>query len=404
MPVAAVTLAGRSSVSSGSANTARARSADENTMRFTPLDSSEMTAERPTSLPVPLVVGSATSQGSGRSIGRTRGWSQAYSRIDPSCTARSATAFATSSAAPPPKPITQSARCSRKAATPRSTCPGTGLPCTPEYTPASRPPSDATKSERIGSARKPRSVTRSGRFSPRARRLGPARRRAPAPKWISVGNENCAISTATSHELEVALQFPVGDGVQPAPPFPLARGGEVVDEIGAEPLARELRGVEDARRLDERARRTHHALAALVVAGDRPGRELHSPLHAFEPGGERGGDGEVRVHVGTGTARLQARRLGRAGQHAERGGAVVHAPGGLHRRPEAVDQALVRIDGGPEHRSEFHEVGDLAGEVALEGLRHAAVAALGIEEEVLLAVGEALVDVPRASGILRVPL
>jgi hypothetical protein len=60
MPVAAVTGAGRSSVSSGSANTALARSAGENTIFFTCVAASEITAERPTSLPVPLVVGSAT--------------------------------------------------------------------------------------------------------------------------------------------------------------------------------------------------------------------------------------------------------------------------------------------------------------------------------------------------------
>ncbi len=59
MPVAAVTLAGRARVSSGSANTARARSFGEKTILLM-CWSSEMTALRPTSLPVPAVVGRAT--------------------------------------------------------------------------------------------------------------------------------------------------------------------------------------------------------------------------------------------------------------------------------------------------------------------------------------------------------
>ena len=87
-------------------------------MRLTCVSSSEITEERPTSLPVPAVVGSATKCGRGFSIGRTFGWSQAYSSTSPGCTAISATTFATSSAAPPPKPITESAWCARKASTP----------------------------------------------------------------------------------------------------------------------------------------------------------------------------------------------------------------------------------------------------------------------------------------------
>ena len=73
MPVAAVIEGGRSSVSSGSANTAFARSAGEKITRLTWVTSSEMTDDRPTSEPVPAVVGTATKYGSTRSIGRTCG-------------------------------------------------------------------------------------------------------------------------------------------------------------------------------------------------------------------------------------------------------------------------------------------------------------------------------------------
>src|SRR5712692_5716936 len=38
-------------------------------------------------------------------------------------------------------------------------------------------------------------------------------------------------SAVPSDDLQVALQFPIGDGVEPLAPFPFARGGEVVDEV-----------------------------------------------------------------------------------------------------------------------------------------------------------------------------
>ena len=111
MPVAAVIAGGRSNVSSGSANTHFARSCGEKMIFLTCVASSETTAERPTSDPVPAVVGSAMKYGSGRPIGRTSGWSHAYSRMSPGWLAISAMALATSSAAPPPRPITASAPC-----------------------------------------------------------------------------------------------------------------------------------------------------------------------------------------------------------------------------------------------------------------------------------------------------
>ena len=69
-----------------------------------------------------------------------------------------------------------------------------------------------------------------------------------------------------SDDLEIALQFPIGHAVQPLPPFPFAGGGEVVDEVVAEPVARDVGSLEDARRLDQRARRARNVLGALVGA------------------------------------------------------------------------------------------------------------------------------------------
>ncbi len=75
MPVAAVTDEGSSSVSSGSANTRCARSRGEKMIFFTCVSSSETTVLRPTSLPVPAVVGTDTQYGISRSIGRAPGFS-----------------------------------------------------------------------------------------------------------------------------------------------------------------------------------------------------------------------------------------------------------------------------------------------------------------------------------------
>ena len=75
MPVAAVTAGGRPSVSSGSANTARGSSFALNTVRLWCVSFSLTTDERPTSEPVPAVVGSATMCGSGLTMARTFGWS-----------------------------------------------------------------------------------------------------------------------------------------------------------------------------------------------------------------------------------------------------------------------------------------------------------------------------------------
>ena len=60
MPVAAVMNGGRPSVSSGSAKTALASRSGEKSTFLMCVASSEITDERPTSEPVPEVVGTAT--------------------------------------------------------------------------------------------------------------------------------------------------------------------------------------------------------------------------------------------------------------------------------------------------------------------------------------------------------
>src|SRR5207247_1925677 len=67
-----------------------------------------------------------------------------------------------------------------------------------------------------------------------------------------------------SDDLEVTLELPIGHAVEPLPPFPFARRGEVIDEFVTEKIARDVRFLEDARGLDQRARRARNVLRALV--------------------------------------------------------------------------------------------------------------------------------------------
>ena len=122
-------------------------------------------------------------------MGRTCGWSQTYSRMSPSCVAATPTTLATSSAAPPPKPMMQSAPCSLKALAPAITWAQVGLPNTPSKTTASSGARCERNSAITGSAASARSVTISGRLQPAAARCAATCLRAPAPKWMSVGKE-----------------------------------------------------------------------------------------------------------------------------------------------------------------------------------------------------------------------
>src|SRR5437764_12251451 len=125
-----------------------------------------------------------------------------------------------------------------------------------------------------------------------------------------------------SYDLEVPLQLPIGHSVEPLPPFPVARGREVVDEIVAEPVTGDLRSLEVARGFDQCARCARDVLAADVGAFDRFYRELEFLLHAIESSREARRGSEIRVHVGPGAARFQTRCLGARGDDAEARGPV----------------------------------------------------------------------------------
>src|SRR5262249_7226815 len=88
----------------------------------------------------------------------------------------------------------------------------------------------------------------------------------------------------TSDDLEVALQLPIGHRVLPLAPFPFARGGEMIDEVVAEPVARNFGALEDLGRRRQRTGRASDFLRADVGASDGRGGELHALFDAVQPG------------------------------------------------------------------------------------------------------------------------
>src|SRR5882672_229209 len=157
------------------------------------------------------------------------------------------------------------------------------------------------------------------------------------------------------YDFEVALAFPIGDGVEPLTPFPFAGRGEMIDEIVAEPVARAVGLTKDARRLDQRARCAGNVFRADVRAVDRWRGERQVPLNAIEPGGDARRDREVGVDVRPRAARLEPRGLRRPGEHAKARRAIVDAPRRLDGCPETVDEPLVAVDRRPEHRRELQQ-------------------------------------------------
>src|SRR6185295_1536807 len=92
--------------------------------------------------------------------------------------------------------------------------------------------------------------------------------------------------------LEVTFQLPAGDGLGKAAPLPAAGGDEVVDEGGAEEIARDLRGGQAIGGLRQVARQHGRGLILVAAAGD--GRSQVQPLlDAVEAAGERGRERQV---------------------------------------------------------------------------------------------------------------
>ena len=111
MPVAAVSIGGRPSVSSGSHSATRGTRCGESTPTLRP-SSRISTAPRPTSLPVPAVVGTAITGAVAAVMRATPPSMAAKDFSGPSCVAHTATPLARSIGEPPPTATMPSQRCS----------------------------------------------------------------------------------------------------------------------------------------------------------------------------------------------------------------------------------------------------------------------------------------------------
>src|ERR1700680_135538 len=114
-------------------------------------------------------------------------------------------------------------------------------------------------------------------FSPQAETPPDTRQAARGRSRRSVtasARSSSLTCSSASYDLEVALQLPIGDCVEPLPPFPVPGRGEVIDEVVAEPVAGGLRVPENARGLDQGARRARNVFRALVGAVDGLGSQL----------------------------------------------------------------------------------------------------------------------------------
>src|SRR5581483_6797330 len=125
----------------------------------------------------------------------------------------------------------------------------------------------------------------------------------------------------------------------------------VLDHVFPEHALRELARSELFRRLAERIRHPREIARRIHVAAEML-RRLDLVFDAVEPGRERRGECQIRIHVGTRNPALDAQRRARADDTKSRR-AIVVAPREPRRRPRTVDVTLVRIH---RRRIEHHHV------------------------------------------------
>src|SRR5712691_3038528 len=172
----------------------------------------------------------------------------------------------------------------------------------------------------------------------------------PSPLWgegRGEGLKSCALDA-----LEMADELPVGhrlvEGLLLEPPMLKV----MLDHLVAERLARHPRAPELVERLPERLGDLRQRRVFVGIALVDLGR-LELLLDAVQPRRDGGGEGQVRIGVGTGDAVLDAKARVLAAEP-EAAGPVVPAAGDSRRREGARLVALVGIDGGRV------EVGELA--------------------------------------------
>ena len=190
MPAPTVTFAGRPTVSSGSQITICGIIFGWKITFLVWVVSSVITPARPTSEPVPAVVGTAMIGAMPEGSARVhQSPISSKSHIGRLCPAMKATTLPQSSAEPPPKAMTPSLPLSRRTFSPSSTFAATGLAWTRSNSVTLSPSaaSCAMASLIIGRPERPESVTSSGRSMPAARQACASSAMRPGPKRTAVG-------------------------------------------------------------------------------------------------------------------------------------------------------------------------------------------------------------------------
>ena len=190
MPVAAVRPAGNPTVSSGSRMTMAGNMRGWKMIFLTFSASCRMTDARPTSEPVPAVVGTATIGAIASELARVQ-LSPASSKSHKGklWPAISATALPASNPLPPPRAITPSWPPCRKQVTPAATLLPVGLALMALNTAQSRPAlaHADTACWTMGKSASPGSVTSNGAFIPSSLQAAATSGSRPAPTRMAVG-------------------------------------------------------------------------------------------------------------------------------------------------------------------------------------------------------------------------
>ena len=197
MPVPAVIVAGMPTVSSGSQITTAARIFGWKMIFFSWVTELETTPARPTSEPVPAVVGTAMIGVILSASARVhQSPTSSKSQTGRVCPHMKATILPRSSPEPPPKAITPSCPPSLKALMPCSRLISLGFGSTSANSALPRPACSSRASVLvvIGKSASPRSVTSSGLRMPAALQASAISLMRPAPNRIVVGYDQFAVS------------------------------------------------------------------------------------------------------------------------------------------------------------------------------------------------------------------
>src|SRR5712692_10307796 len=212
------------------------------------------------------------------------------------------------------------------------------------------------------------------------------RDRAPTPNTTLVGKDISVIRC--SAKFSIFAHTPSLDQLQITLELPGCHGS--------------LGTAEDADRVLEAARQGRRIVAIGVALARR--WRLDLVLDSPKPRGKRGRHSDVGVHVRAEKPELDPGCLRSSADRPQRGGPVFVTPGGAHRRPGILDAAFVAVDRRPVEGGEFGHQLELTADVMTKRLAHHARLG-GIVKQVAPTIGapERLVDVPRASGQLRIP-